>query len=276
MTDVDKNSSVLFEVSWEVCNKNGGLHTVITSKIEEASKHFKQYFLIGPSFEVDQDSPEFIEDINLFKEWKDYTLKEKGIKVRIGRWNIASAPIVFLVDYTSFLSQKDTIFTKYWERYFLDSISGDWTYIEPCLFGHAAGVLIDSFQDFHFLDNKIIAHFHEWLSGAGVLYLKEYAPEITTVFTLHSTVLGKAIAEQGWAIHKDLETYNGETLSNLLKVKAKHSLEKASAFNADCFTAISNPTAKECRYLLLKQPDIVSYNGYKSENISDDNYWKKE
>lgn len=33
----------------------------------------------------------------------------------------------------------------------------------------------------------VLAHFHEWMCGGGLLYLKERAPKLGTVFTTHAT-----------------------------------------------------------------------------------------
>jgi hypothetical protein len=50
MNDVN-DVKYLFEVSWEVCNKVGGIYTVLKTKINNAVKHFgDNYFLIGPDF----------------------------------------------------------------------------------------------------------------------------------------------------------------------------------------------------------------------------------
>ena len=42
----------LFEVSWEVCNKVGGINTVLITKLKQAIKKFgENYILIGPLLE---------------------------------------------------------------------------------------------------------------------------------------------------------------------------------------------------------------------------------
>mgnify|MGYP001806619505 CR=1 FL=1 len=259
----------LFEVSWEVCHKIGGIHTVISSKAETASSKYPNYFVIGPDFRLEGDeSSEFIEDPNLLKEWKTKAAEVDGLKVRIGHWNVNGNPIAILVDQTTFTSEKDKIFARFWERYFLDSLNGGWDYIEPCLFGYAAGAVIHSFSK-HLLkdDTKVVAQFHEWMSGAGVLYLKEFAPEIATVFTTHSTVTGRALAGTGQNFYKTLETINGDAEAKKLGVMSKHSLEKAAAYAADCFTAVSEVTGKECSTVLKKNPNIITPNGYKIFNV---------
>ena len=47
-----------------------------------------------------------------------------------------------------------------------------------------------------------------------------------------------------------------------LNMQSKHSLEKAAAWNADCFTTVSDVTAREAEVLLDKKPDVVTPNGF--------------
>jgi len=259
----------LFEVSWEVCNKIGGIHTVISSKTSIASEKYANYLVIGPDFNLEgEQNREFVEDLSLLKEWKQKAATEDKLKVRVGRWKMNDKAIAILVDHSTFTAEKDKIFARFWERYFLDSLSGGWDYIEPCLFGYAAGAVIHSFSK-HMLkdDTKVVAQFHEWMSGAGVLYLKEFAPEIATVFTTHSTVTGRSLAATGQNFYKALENINAEAEAKNLGVMSKHSLEKAAAFNADCFTAVSEVTAKECQSVLKKSPNIVTPNGFRTFNV---------
>ncbi len=166
MSNAKMTPDVLFEVSWEVCNKIGGIHTVIATKAETATRKFgDHYLLIGPDLQHEGVNPEFEEDVNLLKNWRQ-AVYEKGIRIRIGRWKIKSAPIAILVDFTSLFSQKDEILKNLWEDYHVDSISGKWDYIEPVLFGYAAGTVIASYVE-HFCTSteKVAAHFHEWMTA---------------------------------------------------------------------------------------------------------------
>ncbi len=153
---------LLFETSWEVCNKVGGIHTVISTKALNIVKQLgNNYILIGPDvWREDVRNPEFIQDDTLFLPWKNLATAD-GLKVRTGRWNIAGQPIVILVDFTPYFGQQNEIFAKFWETYKLDSLSGQWDYIEPALFGYAAGLLIDSFTKFYRESQNIVAQFHE-------------------------------------------------------------------------------------------------------------------
>ncbi len=263
----------LFEVSWEVCHKIGGIHTVISSKAEKASSKYPHYFVIGPDFKFEgEENKEFIEEQGLYSDWIRILEETDGIKIRIGRWKINPNPIAILIDHSKFIGQKDSIFAHLWERYFLDSLSGNWDYIEPCLFGYATGAVIHSFCKYKCKeDSKIVAHYHEWMSACGILYLKEHAPEVATVFTTHSTVTGRALAGTGQSFYKGLESYVGEPEAKQMGVSSKHSLEKSAAFAADCFTAVSEVTGKECQQILKKNPNIITPNGFKGLIIPEGN-----
>ena len=192
----------LFEVSWEVCNKVGGIHTVIATKAQTALRKFgERYVLIGPDVQHVGDNPEFEEDATLLRAWRQNVYGE-GIRIRVGRWKIKGEPLAVLIDFTSLFSQKDEILKKLWDDYHVDSISGQWDYVEPVLFGYAAGKVIASYVDtFCTAADKVAAHFHEWMTAAGALYLRSYAPYIATLFTTHATVMGRCIAGNGLPLY---------------------------------------------------------------------------
>lgn len=254
----------LFEVSWEVCNKVGGINTVISTKATSLANELKNnYILIGPDAWRDiERNPEFIEDLQLFSSWKNKAFEE-GLTVRIGRWNISSKPIAIIIDFTKLIPQKDEVLKTFWEEFKLDSLAGQWDYVEPALFGYAAGKVIESFTNYHLsLRHRIVAQFHEWMTGTGLLYLKKTMPQIGTVFTTHATVLGRCIAGNNLPLYGRLDKYNAESKAREFNVVSKQSLEKLSAINADCFTTVSDITAKECVQFFEKPVDIVTPNGF--------------
>jgi len=198
----------IFETSWEVCNKVGGIHTVISTKalnIVEAVGD--NYILIGPDvWREDVKNPEFIPDESLFGEWKARAVSE-GLRVKTGRWDIAGKPIVMLLDFTPYFGQQNEIFARFWETYKLDSITGQWDYVEPALFGFAAGKVIESYTSFYHEHHNIIAQFHEWMTGTGILYLQKWCPWIATSFTTHATVLGRCIAGNNRPLYGKMKEY---------------------------------------------------------------------
>jgi len=253
----------IFETSWEVCNKVGGIHTVISTKaLKIVNELGDNYILIGPDvWREDVTNPEFIPDESMFVEWKVRAASE-GLRVKTGRWNIAAKPIVILIDFTPYFGQQNEIFAGFWETYKLDSITGQWDYVEPALFGYAAGKLIESFSIFYHDHNNTVAQFHEWMTGTGILYLKKFAPWIATAFTTHATVLGRCIAGNNRPLYGKMNEYNPQQVSREFNVVAKQSLEKIAATEADVFTTVSEITSKECNHFLGKEVDIVTPNGF--------------
>jgi len=241
----------------------GGIHTVIASKAPTVKRMLgDKYITIGPDFSHDSISPEFKEDNTLLAAWRE-SLYNKGVRVRIGRWAIDSTPIAILIDFKSFIREKDDILKQLWDSYHVDSLSGQWDYIEPVLFGHAAGVVIASFvESFASPTNKVVAHFHEWMAAAGSLYLRDNAPYVATVFSTHATVMGRCIAGNRLPLYNDLHKFNADELARQFNVMAKHSLEKSAATYADAFLTVSDITANECNYLLGREVTRITPNGF--------------
>ena len=263
MSNAKLTPDYLFEVSWEVCNKIGGIHTVVSTKAQTAIRKFNErYILIGPDLQHEGVNPEFEEDPNLLKAWRQ-GLYAEGIRIRAGHWKIKGEPTAILVDFTSLIPRKDEILKKLWETYHVDSISGQWDYIEPVLFGYAAGAVIASYvENFCTATDKIAAHFHEWMTAAGGLYLRRHAPYEATLFTTHATVMGRCIAGNHLPLYTDLTKFNADDLARQFNVVAKHSIEKAAAAYHDAFVTVSDISAYEFNFLLGREPDCITPNGF--------------
>ncbi len=260
---------LLFEVSWEVCNKVGGIHTVVSTKAISVLNELKDnYILIGPDvWRESDDHPEFIEDESLYADWREHAASE-GIMVRVGRWKISGSPIAVMLDFTPFFTRKDEIFSKLWESYKLDSISGQWDYIEPTLFGYAAGKTIESYIRYYGVAGKqVAAHFHEWMTGGGLLYLKEHQPQVGTVFTTHATAVGRAIAGNNQPLYSKMESYSGVAKAREFNLVSKNSLEMIAAREADAFTTVSDLTSRECAQFHKKEVDLVTPNGFEDSFV---------
>lgn len=254
----------IFETSWEICNKIGGIYTVISTKAPGIQKEYHDnYMVIGPDvWKETNRNPDFIEDRFLFKSWREYA-ESKGLRLRLGRWNIESKPIAILVDFTPYFQNKDRVFADFWETYKLDSLAGQWDYVEPALFGYAAAKVIENFYEFNLsAQDRIVALFHEWMTGTGVLYLKKNVPQIGCMFTTHATVLGRAVAGNNLPLYGDFNQYPGEQSARRFDVISKFSLEKTAAQNADVYTTVSDITATECAHFLEKPVDLVTPNGF--------------
>ena len=254
----------IFETSWEICNKLGGIYTVVSTKAPEIQKEYQDnYILIGPDVWKEANlNPDFLEDRFLYKSWREYAAS-CGLHIRVGRWNIESRPIAVLVDFTPYFQDKDKIFAKFWESYQLDSISGHWDYVEPALFGYAAAKVIENFYEFNnSAHDKLVAIFHEWMTATGVLQLRSAVPQIGCIFTTHATVLGRSVAGNNLPLYSEFDNYPGDSTARRFDVVSKFSLERAAARVSDVFTTVSAITAQECKQFLGREVDVVTHNGF--------------
>ena len=245
----------MFELSWEVCNKVGGIYTVITSKADLISKNHENYFLIGPYFE-NQAKFEFKESLPPQSFRKAFSeLETEGIKCHYGNWLIKGNPKVILIDFKNFVNKKNEIKKDLWDKFKVDSLFSQWDFEEPVIWSTAAGKLIELLQK----SKKVIIHCHEWLAGAALLYLKN--KNIPSIFTTHATMLGRALAGSGYDLYDNLENLNPDLEAKNRGVIDKHSLEKAAASNAHVFTTVSEITSMEAEKILGRKADILTLNG---------------
>lgn len=254
----------IFESSWEVCNKVGGIYTVLSTRAKTLQEVLKDRIIfIGPDFWQEKESPYFKEDKSLFAEWQ-WEAKENGISVRVGRWTIPGEPIAVLVDFKPFFEKKNEIYGWLWEHYQVDSLHAYGDYDEASMFSYAAALVVESFYNHYLLktNKRVIYHANEWMCGLGALYINNVLPQIGTVFTTHATSIGRSIAGNQKPLYDYLFAYNGDQMAGELNMQSKHSIEKQTAMHVDCFTTVSDITANECKELLDKPVDVVLPNGF--------------
>lgn len=253
----------IFESSWEVCNKVGGIYTVLSSRAKTLQDRMQDRIIfIGPDFWKEKESPYFKEDKSLFADWQ-WEAKEKGLLVRVGRWTVPGEPIAILVDFQPYFEKKNEVYAWLWEHYQVDSLHAYGDYDEASMFSYAAALVVESFYK-HYLDEqkKVVYHANEWMCGLGALYINNKLPQVGTVFTTHATSIGRSIAGNQKPLYDYLFAYNGDQMAGELNMQSKHSIEKQTAFHVDCFTTVSDITARECVELLDKPVDVVLPNGF--------------
>ena len=253
----------IFESSWEVCNKVGGIYTVLSTRAKTLKEKLQdQLIFIGPDCWRDKVNPYFSRDNALYTDWQKQAAEE-GLKVKVGRWNIPGEPVAILVDFTPYYAIKNEIYSKLWENFQVDSLHAYGDYDEASMFSYAAGLVVESFYK-HVVgkDKKVVYHGNEWMTGLGLLYIKKNLPQIATIFTTHATSIGRSIAGNNKPLYDYLFAYNGDQMAEELNMQSKHSIEKQTAWNVDCFTTVSEITANECKELLDKPVDFVLPNGF--------------
>ena len=265
----------IFESSWEVCNKVGGIYTVLSTRAKTLQERLgNRMIFIGPDVWKEKECPYFKEDSSLYAEWQweakkgNCELGLPGLRVRCGRWAIPGEPVAILVDFMPFFEKKNEIYGWLWEHYQVDSLHAYGDYDEASMFSYAAGLVVESM--YRFISDKekgnskinVVYHANEWMCGLGLLYINNKLPQIGTVFTTHATSIGRSIAGNQKPLYDYLFAYNGDQMAGELNMESKHSIEKQTAHHCDCFTTVSDITARECVELLDKPVDVVLPNGF--------------
>lgn len=247
----------IFETSWEVCNRVGGIYAVLSTRAASMqAEHPDKVFFFGVDFGAHSDIY-FKEDKSILKGWK----APKETPVRIGRWMVPGKPIAILLKYDDLRPKKDDIYAWAWKKFKVQSHAAYGDYDDSCLFGYAAGMTMESLYKW-LPKGKVCAHANEWQTAFSVFYLHDHCPEIATLFTTHATGIGRSIAGNGKPLYDYFEGYNGDQMAEELNMVSKHSVEKQAAHTADCFTTVSYITARECAQLLDKKVDIETPNGF--------------
>ncbi|MFA6831415.1 MAG: glycosyltransferase [Bacteroidaceae bacterium] len=260
----------IFETSWEVCNKVGGIYTVLSTRANTLQKSYPdKLFFIGPDLWLGKKNPFFLEDATLLKDWKQYALEVDHLNIRVGRWNVPGKPITILVDFQSFLVQKDAIYGQAWELGKVDSLHAYGDYDECCMFAFAAAKVVASFYQYNQLSAKdrVVFQSHEWQTGMAMIFIKKWCPQIGTIFTTHATSIGRSIAGNHKPLYDYLFAYNGDQMARELNMVAKHSVEKQATHSVDCFTTVSEITNNECKELLERPADVILMNGFEDDFV---------
>ena len=265
----------IFEVSWEVCNKVGGIYTVLSTRAKTIlEKTGAQLIFIGPDVWKETENPLFKEDKRLLAGWRKKATEE-GFDIRIGRWDIPGNPIAVLVDFTPYYNIKNEIYADAWNLFGVDSLHAYGDYDEASMFSYAAARVAESYYN-HVIDKeakkmteapKVIYQAHEWMTGLGALFLKHWIPSIATIFTTHATSIGRSIAGNMKPLYDYMSGYNGDQMASELNMESKHSIEKQSAHRVDCFTTVSEITDVECTQLLEKPADVILVNGFEDDFV---------
>ena len=268
MGNIKLKPDFIFESSWEVCNKVGGIYTVLSTRAKTLQDAMKDHIIfIGPDCWKENECPYFREEKSLFAEWQ-WEVREQGLAIKVGRWTIPGEPIAILVDFTPYFEKKNEIYGWLWEHYGVDSLHAYGDYDEASMFSYAAALVVESLYKFNVErgtfdhNTKVIYHANEWMCGLGALYINNKLPQIGTVFTTHATSIGRSIAGNQKPLYDYLFAYNGDQMAGELNMQSKHSIEKQTAWHVDCFTTVSDITAKECVELLDKPVDVVLPNGF--------------
>jgi glycogen(starch) synthase len=255
----------LFEVAWEVCNQVGGIYQVVRSKVPTMVERWRdRYALIGPWVEA-KATLEF--DPTKPAGWIGRvvgSLAAEGLVVRHGRWLVPGNPRVLLIEHQLPRSRLDELKYQFWRDFQVGSPPAD-PWIDGALsFGEGVRRLMERLWlewSGSGTDRRMIAHFHEWLGGAGLPMIRKQGLPIATAFTTHATILGRYIASNEDGLYDRLPRINAAADAARYGISTQHGIERACASTTHVMTTVSAVTGEECEHLLGRGPDVVVPNG---------------
>lgn len=268
---------MIFETSWEVCNKVGGIYTVLSTRAKQMMQaHQGAVCFVGPLFEGEvpkdfdpSDAPDFL------KSWQAEAADAINLPIAVGRWRCPGAPPVVLVDYTSLYAIHSKLLFELWEAYGLESDNAGNEYDRSALFAIAAAKVIISLHQSRGSQPTDVAIYNEWMLGAGLLYQKLYAANLPALFITHATSVGRSIAANGKELYDFLPNYDGDQMAAELGVVSKHRIEKKVAMEATVFATVSEVAADEAEQLIGRRP-IVLPNGFEPDFVPEGNAYDEK
>ncbi|NWU03760.1 GYS2 protein, partial [Urocynchramus pylzowi] len=259
--DLPVEDLLLFEISWEVTNKVGGIYTVIQTKAKTTADEWgENYFLIGPYFDHNvKTQVEFSEPPNSAVKKAMDTMKSQGCQVFFGRWLIEGSPYVLLFDIGSAAWNLDKWKGEFWEVSNIGIPFHDREANDAVIFGSLTAWFLKEVQ---FLNLEICGTKPPW-DVVPILHLESssFFLKATGFFSLH---------EYFWGPHPCLCTqrFDIDKEAGERQIYHRYCMERASVHCAHVFTTVSQITATEAEHMLKKSPDVVTPNGLNIKKFS--------
>jgi glycogen synthase len=260
---INQRTNLLIEVAWEVCNQVGGIYTVIRSKAPAMMEnHGSNYCMIGPYL-----SKSIMAELEPLEQANDVfgqaaaNLSKKGYEVIYAEWLITGKPRVVLLNPNA-IEEKAMAVIKYllWKNHNISIPDGNKLIDQVVGFAYLTKLFFDEVDKLSG-DQKVIGHFHEWMAGLPILDIKRDGMKVKTVFTTHATQLGRHLAINSPLFYAHLPFFKWEDEAHKFGVVTEASIEYGCAQSCDVMTTVSDVTARECKHLLRRQPDVILPNG---------------
>ncbi|KAH8875614.1 Glycogen [starch] synthase isoform 1 [Schistosoma japonicum] len=258
----------VFEVAWEVVNKVGGIYTVIRTKAGSAVEELgDRYVLLGPLNEVCMRTEvDVTEPTNEALKRTIKAMRAHDTKVVFGRWLIEGYPNVVLFDIGSSAWRIDSWKKELWESCNIGIPVHDSECNDAVIFGALVAWFLKEFaENVRELETDpqppIIAHFHEWLTSIGLIFSRTRHLPVATVFTTHATLLGRYLCASSVDLYNHLSNFDLDKEAGDRNIYHRYCLERAGVHCAHIFTTVSKITGLESKYLLRREPDIITPNG---------------
>lgn len=198
-----------------------------------------------------------------------HAMRNQGVKVVFGNWLIEGYPQVVLFDIKSAAYKLEQWKHELWESCRIGIPHHDYEANDSLIFGFLVTWFIGEFLHQLGDDPKyVVAHFHEWMAGVGLIMSRIRRLNLATIFTTHATLLGRYLCAGHCDFYNNLKHFNLDKEAGERGIYHRYCMERAAAHCAHVFTTVSRITSYESEFLLTKKPDIVTPNGLSVKKFS--------
>uniref|UniRef100_A0ACB8FM90 Glycogen [starch] synthase, liver n=1 Tax=Sphaerodactylus townsendi TaxID=933632 RepID=A0ACB8FM90_9SAUR len=129
----------------------------------------------------------------------------RATSVHFGRWLIEGNPYVVLFDIGSAAWNLDRWKGEFWDASHIGIPYHDREANDALIFGSLTAWFLKELSDQ--LEDKpnIVAHFHEWQAGPGLILCRSRKLPVATIFTTHATLLGRYLCAASIDFYNHLE-----------------------------------------------------------------------
>lgn len=263
-------ASCIVEVAWEVCNQVGGIYTVIRSKAPAMVNYANgPYCMIGPylSRNIQAELEPLDDSQDLFGQAAT-TLRKKGFDVHYAEWLVPGKPRVVLLN-PNVVQDKSLNVVKYllWKNHGISAPQDNLLINQIISFGYLTKLFFDELVKLTDTKHPVIAHFHEWMAGLPILDMMREKMPVKTVFTTHATQLGRHLAINSPLFYAHLPFFKWEDEAKRFGIDTEARIEFKCAQKADVLSTVSEVTARECKHLLKRKPEVILPNGLNIERF---------
>ena len=267
----DLHNHLLFETATEVCNRVGGIYSVLKSKAPVTVAQYRdRYHLLGLlnketyQSEVEvcdwEDPATFPQDL-LTIQTALHAMRDRGVHFVYGKWLVEGSPRVILFDFDSVGHFLNEWKSDLWSLVGIPSPENDSETNDAILLGYTVAWFLGELAHVD-QQHAIIAHFHEWLAGVALPLCRKRRIDVVTIFTTHATLLGRYLCAAGDIdFYNNLENFDVDQEAGKRGIYHRYCIERAAAHTADVFTTVSHITAIEAEHLLKRKPDGILPNG---------------
>ncbi|KAL1237705.1 Glycogen [starch] synthase [Trichinella spiralis] len=258
-----RESRFVFEIAWEVANKVGGIYTVLRTKAAISTEELgDQYCMIGPyNEETVKLEVEVLEPETSHIRGAVESIRSQGVKVIFGRWLIDGYPKVILFDITTAAWRLDQWKKELWDSCHIGIPWQDNESNDAVIFGFLVCWFLQNFRDGFDSKPLVIAHFHEWMAGVGLVMARCRKLDLSTIFTTHATLLGRYLCAGNTDFYNNLDKFDLDREAGNRGIYHRYCMERAAIHAAHVFTTVSEITGIEAQHLLNRKPDVITPNG---------------